>query len=193
MAGYAQGSRIYNFCKSQPCPAGCGIGVQQYNTKECVDKPFSIGLNQCCGIYNVFWIRDEYVEADVAIAGWSPTGSGSTFNLVAPLYSGVYSPSGPRNKIGYFKLITSQFQYDAGEEFLNTDNYSFYWINGSQIVASMDSTYDYIGTEGNPFFVDNSTHNFNSTASAHQLLNKSVSVQLFAGVDQRQCTLTIKH
>lgn len=193
MAGYSQGSRIYNFCKSQPCPVGCGIGVQQYNTKECVDKPLSIGLNQCCKIYNVYWIKDEYVEADVTIAGWSPTGSGSTFNLVAPLYSGIYSPSGPRNQIGYFKLITSQFQYNTGLEYLNTDNYSFYWMDGSEIVASMGAEYNYVGTGGNPFFVDNSTHYFNSTSSAHQLLNKSVSVKLFAGVDQRQCTLAIKN
>lgn len=198
MAGRA--SRIYNFCHANPNSPGCPFPPylgNQTPIKDCDASPFEIGTSVGCGIYNVYWIRSEYVEAIADIVDWNPvTASGTTFNLVAPLYSGIYSSTdspSDRTKIGYFKLITSQFQYDSSASLLNTDNYSFYWINGSQIVASMDSTYDYIGSGVNPFFVDNSTHNFNSTTSAYQLLNKSVSVQLFAGVDQRQCKLTIKN
>ena len=201
MAGRA--SRIYNFCHANPSSPGCPFPPYLGNQpapKDCDASPFEIGTSNGCSVYNVYWIRGEYVEADVSINGWSPSGSGTTpsgsgttFNLVAPLYSGTYSSSGPRNKIGYFKLITSQFQYDTGTELLNTDNYSFYWINGTEIVASMDSTYDYIGTGLNPFFENGSTHNFNSTTCAYQLLNKSVSVQLYAGTDERQCKLTIKN
>jgi hypothetical protein len=198
MAG--QASRIYNFCHSKPNSPGCPwpsyLGNQQ-PAKICDNFPFEIGTSNDCSVYNVYWIRAEYVEADVTISGWAPAGSsGTTFNLVAPLYSGIYSSSdlsSDRNKIGYFKLITSQFQYDTSEKILNTDNYSFYWINEDNIVASMDSIYDYIGIEGNPFFTDNSTHYFNSTTSAYQLLNKSLSIQLYAGVDERQCKLTIKN
>lgn len=197
MAGSA--SRIYNFCHANPNSPGCPFPPylgNQSAPKDCDASPFEIGTSNGCSVYNVYWIRSEYIEADVTIDGWSPSGSGTKFNLVAPLYSGIYSPtdiSSNRIQIGYFKLITSQFQYDTNKEFLNTDNYSFYWINGNKIVASMDSTYDYIGIEGNPFFLDNSTHNFNSTTCAYQLLNKSVSVQLFAGENQRQCKLTIKN
>jgi len=197
MAGRA--SRIYNFCHANPSASGCPFPSYLGNpAKVCDDSPFEIGTSAGCGVYNVYWIRDEYVEADVNIPDWkkgvtSTDASGNTYNLVAPLYSGTYSASGPRNQIGYFKLITTQFRYSTGSELLNTDNYSFYWINGSQIVASMDSTYDYIGTGSNPFFLNNSYHYFNSTTSAYQLLNKSVSVQLYAGAVERQCKLTIKN
>jgi hypothetical protein len=194
MAGRA--SRIYNFCHANPTSSGCPFPSYLGNQpapKVCDDSPFEIGTSAGCSVYNVYWIRGEYVEADVTIPSWLPSGSGNTYNLVAPLYSGTYSASGSRNQIGYFKLITSQFRYNTGSELLNTDNYSFYWINGSQIVASMDSTYDYIGTGSNPFFLDNSYHYFNSTTSAYQLLNKSLSVQLYAGIVERQCKLTIKN
>jgi hypothetical protein len=196
MAG--RSSRVYNFCRSNPNSPGCPFTPYLGNKpapKVCDDFPFEIGTSNSCAVYNVYWIRDEYVAAaDVTIENWSPNGSGTTFNLVAPLYSGIYSQTDTnRKKIGYFKLITSQFQYNTDKEFLNKDNYSFYWINGTQPVASINSTYDYIGIKGNPFFINNSTHIFNSTTSAYQLLNKSVLVELFAGVKERQCKLTIKN
>jgi hypothetical protein len=198
MAGRA--SRIYNFCHANPNSSGCPFPSYLGNPpKVCDDSPFEIGTSAGCGVYNVYWLKSEYVESDATMNTWTSDGSGNFFNLVAPLYSGVY-PGGippPTSKIGYFKLITSQFQYDTNipTNFLNTDNYSFYWINGSQMVASMDSTYDYIGANPNPFFAPGSYHYFNSTTSAYQLLNKSVSVQLYAGADNnvRQCKLTIKN
>ncbi len=197
MAGRA--IRIYNFCHQNPGSPGCPwppLPGPEPAPKICDDFPFEIGTSTGCSVYNVYWIRDEYVENTQPIPLWSnPSATGTTFNLVAPLYSGTYSSSGSRNKIGYFKLITSVFRYDTTTDtpFLNTDNYSFYWIDGTQIVASMDSTYDYIGINESPFFEDGSTHNFNSTTSAYQLLNKSVSVQLYAGDQERQCKLTIKN
>ena len=195
MAGNA--SRIYNFCHSNPNSPGCPwppyLGNQQ-PAKICDDYPFEIGTKNSCSVYNVFWLRDEYSQAIVNIPGWSPsTSSGNQFHLIAPLYSGVYSPSGPKNKIGYLKLFTTQTKYDTDEPFLNTDYYYFIWINQGEIVASMDSIYDYIGTGDNPFFEPDSTHNMNSTATnAYQLLNKRLSIQLFAGNNERQCKLTFK-
>lgn len=195
MAGRA--SRILNFYRANPNSPGYPFQSSlrnQTTAKNCDASPFEIGTTSGCSVYNVYWIRSEYVEADVTISGWSPTGSGTTFNLVAPLYSGIYSSTDTnRTKIGYLKLITPQFQYDDNAKLLNTDNYSFYWINGDNLVASMDVTYDYMGTGTNPFFENNSNHYFNSTTTAHQLLNKSVSVELFAGTEQRQCKLTIKN
>ena len=198
MAGRA--IRIYNFCHANPNSPGCPFPPYLGNqpaAKICDDFPFEIGTSTGCSVYNVYWIKNEYVENAQPIPSWSSppdvSATGATFNLVAPLYSGTYSASGPRNKIGYFKLITSVFKYDTDTQNLNTDNYSFYWIDGTQIVASMDSTYDYIGADESPFFENGSTHNFNSTTSAYQLLNKSVSVQLYAGGEERQCKLTIKN
>lgn len=198
MAGSA--SRIYNFCRSNPNSPGCPwppyLGNQQ-PAKICDDYPYEIGTANGCSVYNVFWLKDEYTEADVVIDSWtSETSSGNTYNLVAPLYSGIYSASGPRNQIGYIKIITTQFQYNTGDKFLNTDNLSFYWINeAGKIVASMDSIYDFIGSIDDALFYPvNSTHYLNSTATnAHQLLDKRLAIKLFAGPDgERQCKLTFK-
>ena len=194
MAGSA--SRIQNFCHSFPNSSGCPFPplVNQPAPKVCDDFPFEIGTTNSCSVYNVFWLKDEYSEAVVNIPDWSgPNSSGNEFHLIAPLYSGIYTPSGPKNKIGYLKLFTTQTKYDTDEPVLNTDYYFFIWTNEGQIVASMDSIYDYIGTESNPFFQPNTTHNMNSTATnAHQLLNKRLSIRLFAGTNERQCKLTFK-
>lgn len=199
MAGSA--SRIYNFCRSNPNSSGCPwppyLGNQPA-PKICDDFPFEIGTSTGCSVYNVYWFKNEYAESAQPIPAWSGAGDGTgvIINSVAPLYSGVYSGT-PTPQIGNFKLITSVFQYDSTTptKFLATDNYSFYWINGQQIVASMDSTYDYIGDGLSQFFAPGSYHYFNSTTSAYHLLNKSVSVQLYAALDDnvRQCKLTIKN
>jgi hypothetical protein len=201
MAGNA--SRIFNFCHSHFNSAGCPFPkvVPKPPPKVCDDFPFKIGTAVGCSVYNVYWLRGEYVEADVTIPDWAgtPGAGGTTFNLVAPLYAGVYHSGITPAPIGYFKLITSQFKYDTSKSLLNTDNYSFYWINAdAQLVATMDSIYDYIGTDTTPFFTPGSTHKFNSTRTcAYQLFNKTVAVELYAGVSQddyvRQCKLTIRN
>jgi len=189
-------NRIYNFCNSYPSSPGCSF-VSPPPPKICDDFPFEIGTQAGCRAYNVYWLKDEYVEADVVIPGWTLASgaSGTTYNLVAPLYAGVYENVVVPNPIGYFKLITSQFSYGSGPSIplLNTDNYSFYWINGTQIVASIDAVYDYVGTGANPFFVPGSTHQFKSTG-AYQLLNKTPTVELYAGADDnvRQCKITVR-
>ena len=201
MAGSA--SRIYHFCHSFPNSSGCPFPplVNQPQPKACDDFPFEIGTANSCRVYNIYWMKDEYSESEAAIAQWtnstSATTTGTTYNLVAPLYSGIYSSSDSpanRNKIGYVRLITTQVQYDTDETILNTDNYSFFWINAGQIVASMDTIYDYVGTDTNtPFFQPYSTHYLNSTATnAHQLLDKRLAIKLYVGDPERQCKLTFK-
>lgn len=128
---------------------------------------------------NIYWLKSEYKETQ-----------SNPFNMVAPIYAGIYNPlSNIKQPIGYVKLITSQSQYN--EHLLNTDNYSFYWLNNNKIVASIHATYDYIGTGKNPFFEPNTTHTFNSSSSAYNLLNKSIKIKLFAETNTRQCTLQI--
>jgi len=186
---------IYNFCNSNPTSPGCPFSLAPAPVpKICDNFPFEIGTSVGCRAYNVYWLKDEYVEADVVIPDWT-LASGTTYNLVAPLYAGVYADVVTPNPIGYFKLITTQFSYNSAPStpLLNTDNYSFYWINGDSIVASIDAIYDYVGTGTNPFFEPGSTHQFKSTG-AYQLLNKNPTVELYAGADDnvRQCKITVR-
>ena len=186
--------RIYNFCNSNSGTPGCPFSSPP-PPKICDNFPFEIGTSNGCRTYNVYWLKDEYVEADVVIPDWTPASgaSGSTFNLVAPLYAGVYENVVTPNPIGYFKLIATQFSYGTSLPLLNTDNYSFYWINSGNVAASMDAIYDYVGTGANPFFVPGSTHQFKATG-AYQLLNRNIAVELYAGSDNnvRQCKITLK-
>lgn len=180
-------TRIFNYCNSNPNSVGCPL-IPRPASKLCSNLPYEIGTSFGCRTYNVYWLKSEYVETDVEISG-----SWTTYNLVAPLYAGVYAEVTTPNPIGYFKLITTQFSYDAGLPLLNTDNYSFYWINGSQMVASLDAVYDYVGTGVNPFFAPDSTHQFKSTG-AYQLLNNTPVIELYAGADDevRQCKITVR-